>query len=110
MRQVFHVLAPYHARGRDVSLPRQDVARQTAVLGEHRREQMARLDGLVPFRRGFRGKDDTAHARRHEDAVPQPIVARPERAPNVDEHVGRTHAALREASLDRRIVFFEECE
>jgi hypothetical protein len=88
----------------------QDVARQAAPFREDRGEQMDRLHVFVRTDARLRTRDDDADARRHEDPVPEAIVARSERAPDVGKNVRGSHASFRKTSLHARIVFFDECE
>jgi hypothetical protein len=88
----------------------QDVTCETAALREDRGEQMGRLDVIARSDARLGTRDDHAHARGHEDPVPEAIVARSERATHVGKNVRRPHASFRKTSLHARIVFFDECE
>ena len=91
-------------------MPRDEVARETGILGKHRGEQMERLDGLVRRHAAFGARDDAADARGHENAVPEAIVARPERKAYVGEQIRSHEPALRKERIDRGIVLFDERE
>jgi hypothetical protein len=71
---------------------------------------MRGLDVLARADARFGTRDDHADAWRHEDSVPEAIVARSERAPHVGKNVRRPYASFRKTSLHARIVFFDECE
>jgi hypothetical protein len=71
---------------------------------------MGRLDLIARADARLGTRDNHAHARGHEDPIPEAIVARSERAPDVGKNVRRPYASLRKISLHARIVFFDECE
>jgi len=88
----------------------QDVGCQATPLFEDGCEDMDRLDIFTRADAAFGARDDAAYARRHEDSIPEAIVARSERATHVGKNVRGPHTSLRKTSLHARIVFFDECE
>ena len=111
MREVLQPLSAYSRGCRRVSLiAREDFGGQAATLGKDGVEEMHGLEFGFGGNRRFGERDHAADARRDEDAVPQPILARTERPPHVDQHVVRLRAARGEARFDRRIAFFDERE
>jgi hypothetical protein len=88
----------------------QDVGCQATPLFEDGCEDMDRLDIFTRADAPFGARDDAAYAWRHEDSIPEAIVARSERATHVGKNVRGPHTSLRKTSLHARIVFFDECE
>lgn len=70
---------------------------------------MSRLDGTFG-RRPFGKADDAAHAGGNEDPVPEAIVARTERSPNVVDNVGGMRPDGVQTRDHAGVVLLDQCQ
>lgn len=85
---------------------REDLGREAAAFGNDSVQEVGRFDSSA--RNRLLGKrNDAAHARRNEDTVPKPVLARAERPSNVANDIGGTRSGRAKARFDAGIVLFD---